>query len=790
MLMLRVCAKILPVALLLAEGVAAQQIFTVSGKVSDLKTGEALVTAIVRVAGTSKGTVTNLNGSYLLSLSPGNYTIVFSYVGYRTDSVHVSLSSNISRYVALEPADIVLPEVVIVAEDPAYAIIRVAIEKKHEWAKFLQSYEFKAFTRMTLYRDTSIAGITESYSNGYWRQGDTLTEIVTQKRETQNLPETKMVASVGKILNFTDDVIDLIGYKFVGPIAENAFDYYKYKLLRTFRKNGGEVYEIQVIPGSRINPLFVGKIMIADSSYAVMGIDLRPNEAFNIPFTSELKLNFGQRYSLYDGRFWLPNDITMDVAAKIGFAVFSIPKIVFSQTSVIYDYRINSQIPDSIFRKGYLVIDSSTAKYDSTFWITHEVLPLTETEGNAYNTLDSTQTLQKQFRPIGATALLIDNDSPLSALKYIDLRYNRVEGLFIGGSYTYTNKPKMTTLTVSSEGSNVSQSSAGLSVNLRAGYGISDKVFKWRFGGTLPFGKNDKVEAGAEVYRDIDRFPDGDFYPIILTSVFSLFGRNDYSDYFMTYGWKAHISISPFNNFEATITYLSEDEKSDTNHTNFNILSFGHLYRPNPMIADGQMRSLQLDVRYGGETVAFGIVPVNAVKFSAEYSSPSITGSDFSFNRYCLTTSYQIATFLRSYLFPPQLQIRFAGGVSTGKLPPQRDFVLDSQLGRFAEFGVLKTAYPREFVGDRFVMFSAEQNFRNVPFLMLGIPFLYRSGLDVLVDVAAANSWLDDRSTTNGWYYEVGIGIGKIFGLIRADLTYRLNKPNNLFFTLGVSNIL
>jgi hypothetical protein len=73
---------------------------------------------------------------------------------------------------------------------------------------------------------------------------------------------------------------------------------------------------------------------------------------------------------------------------------------------------------------------------------------------------------------------------------------------------------------------------------------------------------------------------------------------------------------------------------------------------------------------------------------------------------------------------------------------------------------------------------------------MLGIPFLYRSGLDVLIDVAAANSWLSDRSTTNGWYYEVGIGIGKIFGLIRADLTYRLNKPNNLFFTLGVSNIL
>jgi len=210
------------IALLPAEGVAAQKIFTVSGKVSDSKTGEALITANIRVAGTSKGSITNMDGSYLLSLSPGNYTFIFSYIGYRTDSISVSLSTNISRNVALESADIALPEVVIIAEDPAYAIIRMAIEKKHERAKLLQSYEFKAFTRVTLYRDTSIAGITESYSNGYWRQGDTLTEIVTQKRETQNLPETNMVPSVGKILNFTDDVIDLIVYKFVGPIAEHS----------------------------------------------------------------------------------------------------------------------------------------------------------------------------------------------------------------------------------------------------------------------------------------------------------------------------------------------------------------------------------------------------------------------------------------------------------------------------------------------------------------------------------------------------------------------------------------
>ncbi|OYV88076.1 MAG: hypothetical protein B7Z63_01350, partial [Ignavibacteriae bacterium 37-53-5] len=301
----------------------------------------------MRISGTSRGTITNINGSYILSLPAGEYMLIYSYVGYRTDSLRIILSSDISRNIALEPADIVLPEVVSVAEDPAYAIIRRAIRKKHEWAKLLHSYTFKAFTRMTFYRDTSIAGINESYTTGYWKEGDTLREVVTQKRETKNLPGLGMVASVGEIVNFTDDVIPLVGYKFVGPIAEDALDYYDYKLLRTFRRDGAEVYEIQVMPRSRIVPLFAGKILIADSSYAVMGVELRPNEVLNIPFISDLKLSYGQRYSLYANRFWMPTDITLEFGATVGFAGISIPRIVFDQTSVIYDYVINGGIPDS-----------------------------------------------------------------------------------------------------------------------------------------------------------------------------------------------------------------------------------------------------------------------------------------------------------------------------------------------------------------------------------------------------------------------------------------------------------
>ncbi len=768
----------------------AQITQAVSGIVTDSRTGAPIAAVNVRVSGTARGTITNSNGLYVLSLPAGEYMLSCSYVGYRTDSLAISLSSDISRNIALEPADIVLPEVVSVAEDPAYDIIRRAIRKKHEWAKLLHAYTFKAFTRMTFYKDTSIAGINESYTTGYWKEGDTLREVVTQKRETKNLPRLGMVASVGEIVNFTDDVIPLAGYKLVGPIAEDALAYYDYKLLRTFRRDGGEVFEIQVIPKSRIVPLFAGKISIAESSYAVIGIDLYPNEALNIPFISDLKLNYGQRYSLYANRFWMPTDITLEFGATVGIAGISIPRIVFDQTSVIYDYAINGGIPDSVFTRGTVVVDSSAMKYDSTFWSEHEVLPLTRVEQKAYNTLDSTQTLEKQFKPTGATASLLGNDGIMSVAKYLDIRFDRVEGLFLGGNYTYSAGKKQTIVMFTAEGTSTMTTGAGWHASVAAGYGISDRIFKWRIGGAYPLDGRDRLELGAEVYRDIDRFPDGGFYPTILTSVFSLFGRNDYSDYYMTHGWRGHFDARLLRHLSISLAYMSEQENTATQHTTFNILSFGHKYRPNPAITDGQMRSVDLVLRYGDEEVPLGIVPVKAVELSAEYSSPSILRSDFDFSRYYLTASYFFPTFLRSYLFPPQLNLMFAGGVSTGTLPPQREFVLDSLLGRFAPFGVLRTAYPREFVGDRFVLLTVEHNFRNVPFLALDLPFLYKSGMEVLVDGAAGQSWLNGVSTTNGWYYEAGFGIGKFFGLIRADLTYRISKPNNLFFSLGISSIL
>ncbi|MBK6264016.1 TonB-dependent receptor [Marivirga sp. S37H4] len=64
---------------------------TLSGTIRDSKTGEALIGASVAVKGTSKGAVVDVNGNFDLELEPGKYTLVISYIGYKTKKISIEV---------------------------------------------------------------------------------------------------------------------------------------------------------------------------------------------------------------------------------------------------------------------------------------------------------------------------------------------------------------------------------------------------------------------------------------------------------------------------------------------------------------------------------------------------------------------------------------------------------------------------------------------------------------------------------------------------------------------------
>ena len=90
----------------------ATQKFTVSGTIKDSASGEQLIGVIVAVKELpATGEYTNKYGFYSLTLPEGAYTLIYSYVGYSTDSVKISLHQNIKRNISLAVTGSQLQEV-------------------------------------------------------------------------------------------------------------------------------------------------------------------------------------------------------------------------------------------------------------------------------------------------------------------------------------------------------------------------------------------------------------------------------------------------------------------------------------------------------------------------------------------------------------------------------------------------------------------------------------------------------------------------------------------------------
>lgn len=68
--------------------------FTVNGYVKDAGSKEVLLGSIVYIPGLQAGTATNNYGFYSLSLPEGKYSIVCSYVGYKTDTFELDLEKD------------------------------------------------------------------------------------------------------------------------------------------------------------------------------------------------------------------------------------------------------------------------------------------------------------------------------------------------------------------------------------------------------------------------------------------------------------------------------------------------------------------------------------------------------------------------------------------------------------------------------------------------------------------------------------------------------------------------
>lgn len=130
--------SILAILLTTSPQVFSQTGRQVKGKVSD-DSGETIPGVNVLVKGTSVGTITDIDGSYVINVPEGSNTLVFSFIGYATKEVEVGNSNTLDLVLFPSLAD--MEEVVVIGYgEQSRETLTTSITKVDE--KVLESVPF------------------------------------------------------------------------------------------------------------------------------------------------------------------------------------------------------------------------------------------------------------------------------------------------------------------------------------------------------------------------------------------------------------------------------------------------------------------------------------------------------------------------------------------------------------------------------------------------------------------------------------------------------------------------
>ena len=751
------------------------QEYKVHGKVYDSRSAKPLLFVTVKEEGTSFGTTGDNKGDYIMKLKPGSHNLIFSYIGYFTDTTVVFIdSSDVARDIYLRPSEIMTDVIEVLGEDPAIGIIRKAIEYKKKFKEKLIEYDFDAYTKYVIRSNfgsvkendsvksdrEQILALMESETKNYFKKPDVFKSVVISRRESAN---TLRGVAIPYIVNFYDEYVDLGESKVLSPLADNAFDHYDYKLLGTTSIDSNIVYRIAVIDEG-LSPLFRGKIYIADSTYELMKADLSTNELVNL--TAIDSLDFKQKFSVYtdkaNNKFSLPTDVQIFASGTFaGFFKFS--GEVFT---IISDYDINKKLPKGIFNE-YVVKVLPDARKDSSYWSDNQLIKNTDEEKRAYKLIEKETNEEKSGFRFGLSTLYYGKYLSSYPLNYY--HFNRIEG-----SHLQLNEEFDDLKTLNIYG--------------YAGYGFSDKKMKYGF----DFSYNPKSARGFKVNIGFFQKLKSLFYD--LNSIFvgyntitSLLSKVDQYNYYYANGYDVSISKSFLPQTELALNYHQEIQSTAVTNTDFSIFKKEQKFRNNPAINNSFQRligfSLMLDpniykiIDLGeGDESKYTETQFPVLNLGFSYSSKKLK-STYEYRKY--TASIEGENNLTSYL---NIRYRLGAVIFSGEVPFQSLGYFNSTTSVLDKDFSFRTMDYQEYLGDKIYYFNFENNFKNIfwakaPVIgKLNLIGLFSAGKSEIspsnLQVAASKNF----SLTRGVFMETGFGISGILDILRCDFVWRLNN--------------
>jgi len=791
---------ILFLLLIVAQASAAN----LTGKITD-EAGQPLPFVVVYIDGTTNGTTANVDGIYSLELRPGTYTIDYQLIGYSQHKETVEIgNSNITRNVTLKDDGIKMSEVVVNgnAEDPAYGIIRKAIDKRKFYEEQVDAYScdvyIKGLQRITKHPDkifgqeihfneldsvSHIIYLSESVTKFNFEQPNKIREEMVSSKVSGNNQAFSYNQASDMLMDFYKNniQIDVLGERgFVSPIATNALFFYKYHLAGSFIENGKVIDKIQVIPKRQFDPVFRGYIYIQEDSWRIHSADMY--------LIKDAQINFVD--TLYVSQSYLPvtPDIWLIFSNKYKF-VFNLLGIQGNGVYVAINknYTLEPNFPKNFFNGELLKIDDNANKKDSSYWNQARPVPLTKEESKDYvrrdsihakhetkEYLDSIDARRNKFKPsnvyLGYRYFNRYNKQSFFLGPIIQtIGFNTVQGLY-GGLRLGYNK--------------LYEDEKRLSIITTDGYGFSNKREYGDAQLTYSFNPEKLAVFKLGVELKPEQFNGNDPISPFLNTLYTLFEDQNYMKLYQKAGANASYTRELVNGLLFTGGADYANRASLANTTNYKLEQIGERqYTSNTPVGDTMGFPSNSFTVWGELKISFKqeFYTLPHQKIVADNKYPVLTLDYYrALNMGDNYANYDMAKATLSGIFNLKLLGKMEYSVSAGK------FLTEKKMGFmdyyhfngdqiiFSSFGLNSfhlLDYYKYSTNGPFVVANVEHHFQGL--ILNKIPLLRKLKLD---EIIGAN-FLTTNSLPE--YFEVFAGITK-FNVVRVDFAASYDKSGRV----------
>jgi hypothetical protein len=354
------------------------------------------------------GTSTDVKGHYKLKLDEGSYTLVFSFLGYKTVKLPIVInekSINIKHNIILEQEDAEFSGVKISVKkiDNSEEVIKNVINNKYKflyqspfsseaYIKAVESDDLmnqKKPTKLDSIKNKSF-NIAEIFLKVYMSSPNKIKEVRNGVKTIGSIDGLFFLTHTDGDFNFYKNLIEvpaLSEMPLLSPISNSGLYAYKFKLLQTYTDSNFKYYRIKVSPGLIGNALFQGELTIVDSLWAIKSLKL------TMPKYHMTEYDFfevQQSFNLDSGRSYLES-MRFKYHSKSGKQIKS------GVTEVFYsNYQFDLTVNKKFFNSEISKTDQEAYERDSTYWSQLRKLPFSSDEIAFIRQNDSIEALKNQ----------------------------------------------------------------------------------------------------------------------------------------------------------------------------------------------------------------------------------------------------------------------------------------------------------------------------------------------------------------------------------------------------------